>query len=175
MTVAEPQAESKARGFGPSFTRLWGAALGSNLSDGFAVTAAPLLAATLTRDPVVISLVGVAQFCPGCCSACCPAASSTATTGAGSPPVACAVRAVVAAAVCVLVATDNMVVALLIAAVFVFGAFETVADGSIQAMVPAIVGREAGGRRSGPTAACRAPRWSRRTSSPRRWPACCSR
>ncbi|MBB5785944.1 MFS transporter [Jiangella mangrovi] len=141
MTVAARE----GRGLGPAFTRLWGAALGSNLSDGFAATAAPLLAASLTRDPVVISLVGVAQFLPWLLLGVPSGGVVDRFDRRRVAAVACGVRAVVAAVVCVLVATDHMAIAVLIAAVFVFGAFETMADGSVQAMVPSIVGRDGEG------------------------------
>ncbi|WP_157988062.1 MFS transporter [Jiangella endophytica] len=131
-----------ARGLGPAFTRLWGAAVGANLSDGFAATAAPLLAAALTRDPVLVSLVGVAQFLPWLLFGVLSGSIVDRFDRRRVAAFACGVRAVVAAAVCLLVATDHMVIAVLIGAVFVFGAFETVADGSLQAMVPAVAGRD---------------------------------
>lgn len=131
-----------ARGLGPAFARLWGAAAGANLSDGFAATAAPLLAAALTRDPVLVSLVGVAQFLPWLLFGVLSGSVVDRFDRRRVAAVACGVRAVVAAAVCLLVATDHMVIAVLVGAVFVFGAFETVADGSLQAMVPAVAGRD---------------------------------
>ncbi|SDT54719.1 MFS transporter [Jiangella sp. DSM 45060] len=130
------------RGLGPAFGRLWGAGTGANLSDGFAATAAPLLAASLTRDPVLISVVGVAQFLPWLLFGVLSGSVVDRFDRRRVAAVACGVRAVVAAAVCALVATDHMVIAVLIGAVFVFGAFETVADGSLQAMVPAVAGRD---------------------------------
>ncbi|WP_162606020.1 MFS transporter [Jiangella aurantiaca] len=138
MTVAAPP----ARGLGPAFTRLWGAAGGSNLSDGVAATAAPLLAAALTRDPVVISLVGVAQFLPWLLFGVLSGSVVDRFDRRRVAAVACGVRAVVAAVVCLLVAADAMVIAVLIAAVFVFGVFETMADGALQAMVPSVAGRD---------------------------------
>lgn len=127
---------------GPAFTRLWGATLGGNLADGFASTAAPLLAATLTRDPVLISLLGVAQFLPWLLFGVLSGSVVDRFDRRRVAAVACGIRAVVAGLVCLLVATDSMVIAILIAAVFVFGAFETVADGALQAMVPSVVGRD---------------------------------
>lgn len=140
---------AEGRRLGPAFTRLWGAAVGSNLSDGFAVTAAPLLAATLTRDPVVVSLVGIAQFLPWLLFGVLSGSVVDRFDRRRVAAVACGVRAVVAAGVCLLVATDSMAIAVLLAAVFVFGTFETVADGSLQAMVPSVVdrdGADGGGR-----------------------------
>ncbi|WP_158602868.1 MFS transporter [Jiangella rhizosphaerae] len=131
-----------SRPLGPAFTRLWGATLGGNLADGFASTAAPLLAATLTRDPVLISLLGVAQFLPWLLFGVLSGSVVDRFDRRRVAAVACGIRAVVAGVVCLLVATGDMVIAALIAAVFVFGAFETVADGALQAMVPSVVDRD---------------------------------
>jgi MFS family permease len=46
------------------FIKLWGASGVSNLADGIGLTAAPLLAATLTRDPFLISSLVFAQRLP---------------------------------------------------------------------------------------------------------------
>jgi MFS family permease len=46
------------------FNRLWGASGLSNLADGIGLTAAPLLAATLTRDPLLVSSLTIAQRLP---------------------------------------------------------------------------------------------------------------
>ena len=49
---------------GTGFARLWGAAGVSNFGDGVYGTALPLLAATLTRDPLLVSLVSFAEWLP---------------------------------------------------------------------------------------------------------------
>lgn len=46
------------------FTALWASQASSNLADGVLQAAAPLLVATLTRDPLVVAGVTVAQFLP---------------------------------------------------------------------------------------------------------------
>ena len=46
------------------FARLWAASGVSNLGDGVYGTALPLLAATLTRDPLLISVVSFAEWLP---------------------------------------------------------------------------------------------------------------
>lgn len=54
-----------SRGWAPgAFARLWGASAVSNLADGVNLAAAPLLVATLTRDPVLIAGLIVAQRLP---------------------------------------------------------------------------------------------------------------
>ena len=49
---------------GTGFARLWGAAGLSNFGDGVYGTALPLLAATPTRDPLLVSLVSFAEWLP---------------------------------------------------------------------------------------------------------------
>lgn len=49
---------------GPDFLRLWAAAAASNVGDGVRITALPLLAAFLTRNPVLISGVLIATRLP---------------------------------------------------------------------------------------------------------------
>lgn len=46
------------------FAKLWAASGASNLADGVGLTAAPLLAATLTRDPLLVSGLVIAQRLP---------------------------------------------------------------------------------------------------------------
>ena len=41
-----------------AFKRLWTANIFTNLADGLGKTAFPLLAITLTRDPLLISIIG---------------------------------------------------------------------------------------------------------------------
>ena len=58
-TVAVETPQTKA-----TFSKLWGASGISNLADGIGLTAAPLLAATLTRDPILVSGLVFAQQLP---------------------------------------------------------------------------------------------------------------
>jgi MFS family permease len=53
--------DSKSRS---NFNKLWSASGISNLADGIGLTAAPLLAATLTRDPLLVSGLTIAQRLP---------------------------------------------------------------------------------------------------------------
>lgn len=49
---------------GRDFGKLWTAAAFSNLADGIGRTAVPLIATTLTRDPLAISVIGALAFLP---------------------------------------------------------------------------------------------------------------
>lgn len=52
------------KGLGPDFTKLWLATAASNIGDGVRIAALPLLAALITRDPLLISGVVVATRLP---------------------------------------------------------------------------------------------------------------
>ena len=47
-----------------AFRYLWAATGGANLADGVLIAAAPLLAATLTRDPLLVAALIIAQRLP---------------------------------------------------------------------------------------------------------------
>ena len=51
-------------GLGPDYRKLWAASAVSNLGDGVTLIAGPLLAATLTRDPVLVAGLAFAQRLP---------------------------------------------------------------------------------------------------------------
>ena len=54
----------KTERLGPAFNRLFSASVISNLSDGLLAVAAPLLAITLTKDPVLISMMSALVMLP---------------------------------------------------------------------------------------------------------------
>lgn len=58
-------AERRSRApLGRDFGKLWTAAAFSNLADGLGRTAVPLIATTLTHDPLAISVIGALAFVP---------------------------------------------------------------------------------------------------------------
>jgi len=61
MTTARVGARPR---LGRDFGMLWTAAAFSNLADGIGRTAVPLVATTLTRDPLLISVIGALAFVP---------------------------------------------------------------------------------------------------------------
>ena len=54
----------KREPLGRAFNQLWTATLGNHVADGLLGTAVPLLAASLTKDPVTISLLGALAMLP---------------------------------------------------------------------------------------------------------------
>jgi MFS family permease len=51
-------------GLGPDYRKLWAASTVSNLGDGVTLVAGPLLAASLTRDPLLVAGLALAQRLP---------------------------------------------------------------------------------------------------------------
>ncbi len=58
------EARTKFSELGAPFNRLWSASLASHIADGVLATAAPLLAASLTHDPVLISGLAATVMLP---------------------------------------------------------------------------------------------------------------
>jgi hypothetical protein len=61
----QPQRQTSCRaGLGREFNKLWAASAASNLGDGVTLVAAPLLAAALTRDPLLVAGLTFTQRLP---------------------------------------------------------------------------------------------------------------
>jgi MFS family permease len=64
MTSEEAASESAATALGVNYWKLWTASVISNLGDGVSTIAYPWLASAVTRSPVLIAFIGVAQRIP---------------------------------------------------------------------------------------------------------------
>ena len=62
-TTTEHGTPSKVK-LGSNYWRLWFASVTSNLGDGIAIIAYPWLASAVTRNPLLIALIAVAQRLP---------------------------------------------------------------------------------------------------------------
>lgn len=124
------------------FAALWASQASSNLADGLLQAAAPLLVATLTRDPLVVAGMTVVQFLPWL----------AATLPAGALADRMDRRRILAAGnwlraggfllLAVALATGWRHVALLYAAVFLAGCAETMVDNAALAVPPRLLPRE---------------------------------
>ncbi|MFE5794857.1 MFS transporter [Streptomyces sp. NPDC056503] len=124
------------------FTALWASQASSNLADGVLQAAAPLLVATLTRDPLVVAGMTVAQFLPWL----------LATLPAGAMADRVDRRRILVAGNCLRAAGFALLalalaggwrhVALLYAAVFIAGCAETMVDNAALAIPPRLLPRE---------------------------------
>jgi MFS family permease len=126
---------------GSRFQRLWTASTISNLGDGVSVTALPLLAASLTRDPFLVSLLHFAQFAPWLFFSLVSGALVDRWDRRHVMWRVDLFRAAVIGALGVMVATDRASLTLLFVAAFMLGTAETLFDNASQAILPSLVER----------------------------------
>lgn len=135
-------ADTRRRALGARFWRLFGASTASNLADGIGRAVVPLLATTLSRDPVLISALTGLAYLPWLLLAL-PVGTFVdrsdrrrvmigANTG----------RAAAYGVLAVLVATGTATMATLFAVVFLVGVAETLYDSAARAFLPQTVSRD---------------------------------
>jgi MFS family permease len=112
----------------------------SHLGDGIGKVALPLLATTLTRDPVLIAGLSATQFLPWLLFAAVAGALVDRIDRRRAMIVANSARAVAVGALAVLVAAGGMTIWLVYLTALVIGTAETIADSAANALVPAVVG-----------------------------------
>ncbi len=128
-------------GLGASFWRLFASSSTSNLADGVLQAALPLLAATLTRDPVAVSALAAIAFLPWLLLALPAGTLVDRVDRRAAMATANLLRAGVASALALCVLTDRASLPLLYATAFLLGTAETVYDSAARAMLPAVVAR----------------------------------
>ncbi len=124
---------------GRAFANLFTANLASSLGDGIARTAIPLLGARLTSDPLLIAGLGALAMLPWLFFAIPSGILIDRIDRRRALALAQAVRTLLGLLLVVLVATGTLTIWWLYLVIFVYGAFETVYDGAIRAVVPSIV------------------------------------
>jgi MFS family permease len=127
------------KSLGPAFNRMWGASLLTNLADGVLMAAAPLLAVTLTKNPVLISLLSALVMLPWLLFAI-PIGAIVDRVDrrfllAGSN----AVRFVIAALIALSISTHTITIYFLFIATFLIGICEVTADTTSQSLIPQIL------------------------------------
>jgi MFS family permease len=124
---------------GPRFRRLWTASATSNIGDGLFMTAVPLLAASLTRDPLLVSGVVASLFLPWLFFA----LPGGALVDRMDRRIAMArtgwFRTLVLGALTLTVGLDFVNIWIVYLAVFLLGCAETVYESASRAMLPAVV------------------------------------
>jgi MFS family permease len=124
---------------GPAFNRLWSASLASNLADGLFKTSALLLAATLTKDPIVISILAAVVMLPWLLFAIPIGGLVDRIDRRLLLATANAIRFAMAAFLAVTVALDFVTIPILYFVAFVIGAAEVLYDTTSQSMIPQIL------------------------------------
>ena len=127
------------KSLGPAFNRMWGASLLTNLADGVLMAAAPLLAVTLTKNPVLISLLSALVMLPWLLFAI-PIGAIVDRVDrrfllAGSN----AVRFVIAALIALSISTHTITIYFLFIATFLISICEVTADTTSQSLIPQIL------------------------------------
>ncbi len=135
-------ASGPRRGLGRDFGKLWTAAVFSNLADGLGRTAVPLIATTLTRDPLLISLVGALAFVPWLVFGVPAGVIVDRFDRRIVMAVANGIRGSAALGLAVLTVTGALDLVWLLVGVLVFGLGETLFDNATNAVIPALVGRD---------------------------------
>lgn len=112
----------------------------SHLGDGIGKVALPLLATTLTRDPVLIAGLSATQFLPWLLFAAVAGALVDRIDRRRAMIVANTARAAAVGVLAVLVATGGMTIWLVYLTALIIGTAETIADSAANALIPAVVG-----------------------------------
>lgn len=127
---------------GRDFRWLFGAYVVTNIGDGIALAAGPLLVASQTQDPFLVSLAVLAGYLPhlvfGLIAGVIADRHDRRRIVAGVN----LFRALIVAALTVMIVTDVVSIGLVLAALFVLGTAETFADASSSTLIPSLVARE---------------------------------
>jgi MFS family permease len=126
---------------GTSFWRLFASSSTSNLSDGVLQAALPLLAASLTRDPVAVSGLAAVLFLPWLLLALPAGTLVDRVNRRAAMAVANLLRGALVTALAAATVTGHASLSLLYAVAFLLGCAETVYDSAARAMLPQVVGR----------------------------------
>ena len=124
---------------GTSFWRLFASSGTSNLADGVALVTLPLLAASITRDPIPVSALAAVSYLPWLLFAVPGGALVDRLDRRRAMAGANAVRAALYGGLAILVATDLTTMPLLYAAAMAVGCAEVIYDASIDSRVPVTV------------------------------------
>ena len=139
MTQAPPRAAASRPRLGRHYWSMWWANAISSTGDGALVAALPLLAATITRDPRLVSVVTAATYLPWIVLSLPAGAIVDRHDRATLMWRAQAVQAAVVAAVAILIVFRQANIAVLGAAGLLLGSAEVIFSNAAQAVLPALV------------------------------------
>ncbi|GHE12375.1 MFS transporter [Klenkia taihuensis] len=127
---------------GTGFRWLLASSWTSNLGDGIALAAGPLLVASLTRDPFLVSLAAGVQWLPPLLFGLVAGAVTDRVDRRLLVVLVDLLRAGVLAVLTLAVATDLVTIGALLGALFVLGTAEVFADNASQTLLPTLVHRD---------------------------------
>ena len=124
---------------GPAFNRLFSASVISNLSDGLLAVAAPLLAISLTKDPVLISLLSAFVMLPWLLFAIPIGLIVDRSNKRLLITFTNSIRFITAGLVALAISTDTITIYWLLMATFIIGTCEVATDTATQSLIPVIL------------------------------------
>jgi hypothetical protein len=127
---------------GRSFRWLLSATIVNNIGDGVALTAGPLLVASQTRDPFLVSMALLSEYLPALLFG---VLGGVAADRFDRKRIVVAVnigRAFVLAVLVATIVSGTVSIALVLATLFVLGTAETFADSASSTLLPGLVARE---------------------------------
>lgn len=125
-----------------NFWRLWTSSISANLTDGIVRAAVPLLAAALTRDPLLVSLVSACSYLPWLVLALPSGALVDRIDRRRAMALGGVARGVILGLLALALSLDMESIWILCGAVLAVGAIETVYDSAARAILPAVVPAE---------------------------------
>lgn len=127
---------------GRSFRWLLSATIIDNVGDGVALAAGPLLVASQTRDPFLVSMALLSQYLPVLLFGVLGGAAADRFDRRRMVVVVNLGRAVVLAVLVATIVSGNINIAVVLVALFVLGTAETFADSASSTLLPGLVSRE---------------------------------
>jgi MFS family permease len=134
-TIAPPR-------LGPSFRWLLAATVVNNIGDGVAISAGPLLVASQTRDPFLVSMALLSEYLPVLLFGVLGGAIADRLDRKRMVVVVNVGRALVLAALVATIVSGTVNIAVVLVALFVLGTAETFADSASSTLIPSLVARE---------------------------------
>jgi MFS family permease len=123
----------------PAFNRIWASSIVSNLADGVMIAAVPLLAISLTDNPVLIAAIGAMVMLPWLLFAIPIGVMVDRVDRRYVLAGANATRSFVVGLLALLIATGLVTIFWLLAAAFIIGICEVAADTTAQSLIPQIL------------------------------------
>ena len=124
---------------GPAFNRLFSASVISNLSDGLLAVAAPLLAISLTKDPILISMLSAFVMLPWLLFAIPIGLIVDRSDKRLLITLTNSIRFITAGLVALAISTDTITIYWLLLATFLIGTCEVATDTAAQSLIPVIL------------------------------------
>jgi len=131
-----------AEKLGPAFNRLFSASVISNLSDGLLAVAAPLLAISLTKDPILISMLSAFVMLPWLLFAIPIGLVVDRVDKRLLITFTNSMRFVTAGLVALAISTDTITIYWLLLATFVIGTCEVATDTAAQSLIPVLLDKK---------------------------------